>query len=349
MAVQHDTNMIVETKLNKPDIKFYNIDCDPFKIYGVWREGDSYLRIPQNIADNISPGIKEMCRVTAGGRIRFVTDSPYVAIKVEYGIYETTSTIANLATVGFDMYADRDFVGSFRPPNDFCGEDIESVVDIRGERKKRLITVNMPLYAEIKSMYIGLAGDAEILHAPEYKHEKPVVFYGSSITNGAGASRPGATYESRISRRLDMNFHCLGFGGLAKGEPEMAEYVSGLDMSVFVYDYDYNAVTPEDLLKTHEPMFKTVRERNPKLPIIIISRPNAGPETEKRFEIIKKTYDNAKAAGDENVWLLKGTDFYCKDNGVDFTTDGVHPSDLGFYFMAEGIYPILAKILQNFT
>lgn len=347
MEIQFDKNMVIETELNKPDIKFYDIDSEPFKIYGVWREGESYRRIPQNIADTISEGIKFGCRKAAGGRVRFVTDSPYVAIKVEYGIYELVTAMANTGTVGFDMYADDKFVNSYRPPIRFCGEDFESVIDIAGERKERLITINMPLYSEVKRMYIGLSSDAKIWHAPDYKHEIPVVFYGSSITNGAGASRPGATYEARLSHKLDVNFHCLGFGGLAKAEPEMAEYVAGLKMCAFVYDYDYNAKTVEYLAETHERMFKTVREKNPNLPIIIISRPNVGPETEARFEVIKRTYDNAIAAGDKNVWLIKGTEFYSEEHGVDFTVDGTHPTDLGYYFMSEGICPILSKILKN--
>lgn len=345
-TVQHDSNMIIETKLNKHDICFFDIDSEPFRIYGVWREGESYHRIPQDIAKTISPGINVMCRATAGGRIRFVTDSPYVAIKAEYGRYELSSTIPHLSMAGFDMYADGLYVAAFRPPVDFAGEQFESSIDIAGERKNRLITINMPLYSEIKRMYIGLAQDAKISHAPDYKHETPVVFYGSSITNGAGASRPGATYEARLSRKLDMNFRCLGFGGLAKAELEMAEYIAGLEMRAFVYDYDHNAKTVDYLAETHERMFKIVREKNPTLPILMISRPNVGPVSERRFEIIKKTYDNAKAAGDENVYILKGTDFF-GENALDFTVDGTHPSDVGYYFMAEGIYPTIYKILQS--
>ena len=347
MTVQFDKNMIVETNLNLPDVRFYDIDDEPFSIHGVWREGESYHRVPQSVANTISEGLKFGCRRAAGGRVRFVTDSPYVAIKVEYGIYELVTVMANVGSVGFDMYADGEYVNCFRPGTAFCGEPLESVINLPGERKMRLITINMPLYSEVKKMYIGVSSDAKISHAPAYKYSKPVVFYGSSITNGAGASRPGASYEARLSNKLDMDFHCLGFGGLAKAEPEMAEYVAGLDMSVFVYDYDHNAKTVEYLSQTHERMFKTVRERNPDLPIIIISRPNVGAETEARYEVIKRTYDNAVAAGDKNVWLLKGTEFYSDEHGVDFTVDGTHPTDLGYYFMAEGIRPILSKLLES--
>ena len=116
-------------------------------------------------------------------------------------------------------------------------------------------------------------------------------------------------------------------------------------MSAFVYDYDHNAPNVDHLLKTHEPMFRAIRVKNPTLPIIILSRPNICAEADARFEVIKATYDNARAAGDENVYLLRGTDFF-GENALDFTIDGTHPSDLGYYFMAEGIAPLLAKILS---
>ena len=198
-------------------------------------------------------------------------------------------------------------------------------------------------------MYVGVKAGSMIKRAPDYRYEQPIVFYGSSITNGAGATRPGSTYESRISRTLDTNFHCLGFGGLAKGEIEMAEYISGLDMSVFVYDYDFNAPTPEHLRRTHEPFFKAVREKNPDLPIVMVSRPTAcrgNEDTAERYEIIKKTYDNAKAAGDNNVYLINGLDFFGED-GADLTVEGVHPTDAGYYFMAKGIGSVLKSILES--
>lgn len=341
-----DTNMVVESKINKPGVRYFSVDEEPFRIYGVFREGESYHRLPQAIADTISPGIKVMCKATAGGRVRFITDSPYVAIKVEYGRYELSQIITDLAMVGFDMYDGTRYAGAFRPDKDFSGAPLESVIDLTTDGKERLITINMPLYSEIKSMQVGVADGSKILHAPDYKHEKPVVFYGSSITNGAAASRPGATYEARISRELDMNYQCLGFGGLAKAEVEFAEYISTLDMSAFVYDYDHNAKTLEYLEETHERMFRIIREKNPDLPILMISRPNTCDTAEARFEIIKKTYDNAIASGDKNVYILRGTDFF-GEYANDCTVDGTHPSDLGFFFMAKGIIPTVKKMLEN--
>jgi len=120
-------------------------------------------------------------------------------------------------------------------------------------------------------------------------------------------------------------------------------------MSIFVLDYDHNAWTLEHLAATHETFFKRVRESHPDIPIIIISRPNDCPSAADRFAIIKDTYENAKANGDENVYLINGMEFFGGDR--DFTVDCVHPTDLGFYFMAkrisEELRPLVNALLEK--
>ena len=124
----------------------------------------------------------------------------------------------------------------------------------------------------------------------------------------------------------------------------MADYIASLDMSLFVLDYDHNAKTLDHLIATHEPFFKTVRSAHPNIPIVIVTRPNCSPDMQERFEIIKRTYDNAKRNGDENVYLVNGKDFFGGD--LDFTVDTVHPSDVGYYFMAKGIADVLRPLVK---
>ncbi|MBQ1231493.1 MAG: hypothetical protein IIX73_03920, partial [Clostridia bacterium] len=167
------------------------------------------------------------------------------------------------------------------------------------------------------------------------------------ITHGVAASRPGNIYPLIISRTLDTNILNLGFSGNAKGEPEIAEYIAGLNMSAFVYDYDYNAPNVEHLEATHEAMFKIIRKANPELPIIMLSRPKAHlTDLEiKRMEIIRQTYDNARAAGDENVYFIAGTDLLTKDVWETALVDAAHPNDSGFLSMAKTLTSLLEKIL----
>ena len=110
-------------------------------------------------------------------------------------------------------------------------------------------------------------------------------FYGSSITQGGCASRSSNSYCALVSRWLDSDFYCLGFSGGAMGEPWMAEYISQLPMSCFVYDYDHNAPSPDYLRQTHRPFLQTILDKNPALPVIAMSRPYPnlpGTDSERR-------------------------------------------------------------------
>ncbi len=347
MTEQVDKNLIVETKIKKTGIRFYDVKREPFSIYGVWYDGDRFYRVPKEVAPLVSPSIVQKSTQTAGGRIRFKTDSSYIAVKLLLHNTEKISLMTTVGAKGLDLYADGIFIRSFVPTYDQGDGDFESVIEL-GEVKEREVTIHMPLYAGVIDFYVGVDEKATLSPAKPYKHEKPIVFYGSSITNGAAASRPGMTYESIISRKLDANHHNLGFGGSAKGETAMAEYISGLDMSVFVYDYDHNAPTVEHLKNTHEPMFKIIREKNPDLPIIMLSRPqySLANNRDERFAVIKETYDNAVAMGDKNVYLIRGSELF-DGLDADFTVDAVHPTDLGFYKMAEALIPILDKLLNG--
>ena len=119
-------------------------------------------------------------------------------------------------------------------------------------------------------------------------------------------------------------------------------------MELFVYDYDHNAPTTEHLKETHEKMFKTIRESNPDLPVVMMSRPKYSltEEEEERFSIIEKTYLNALSNGDKNVYFLNGKQLMALC-GNDGNVDGCHPNDLGFYRMACALRPVIEKLLRK--
>ena len=154
-------------------------------------------------------------------------------------------------------------------------------------------------------------------------------------------------YEAIISRALDCDHINLGFSGNAKGEQEMTDYIKDLDMSLFVMDYDYNAPSAEHLKKTHEKMFKCIRKKNPTLPILIMSRPKyyLSDGEKDRLQIVKATYENAIAAGDKNVYFIDGSTLMSDELGADGTVDNCHPTDLGFFSMAQRMIPVIEKIL----
>ena len=342
-----DSNFKVNTELNIENIRFYDAKKQPFKIYGVFYENGRFRRLPEDVAKKVNDGVYNLHTHTAGGRVRFKTDSPYVAIHVKMPDIGKMPHFALTGSAGFDLYigkANEKYTATFVPPFGIR-DGYESVVRFNSS-EVRDITINFPLYSAVSELYIGISEDADIQPAEPYRLENPIVYYGSSITQGGCASRPGNSYESIISRRLNADYVNLGFSGSAKAEAEIAEYISKLDMSVFVYDYDHNAPTAEYLNETHEKMFCEIRKANPELPIVLLSRPKftLTEEEEKRLEIIKTTYQNAIGNGDKNVYLIDGRSLMkmAEDEG---TVDNCHPNDLGFMSMAKALGELLEKII----
>ncbi len=342
-----DKNFKVEAQIKRDGLSFYNIDSDPFCIYGIFREGHKYRRIPEELAKSVSDGVYSLHANTAGGRVRFKTDSKSISIIAKMENAGRMPHFAITGSAGFDLYTKGDegydYYKTFVPPFDIS-DGYESTVCFP-DNKMRDITVNFPLYSDVCELLIGIEDTAVLREGDKYADAAPMVYYGSSITQGGCASRAGSAYQGFVSRRFDRDFINLGFSGNARAEDNMIEYVAGLDMSVYIHDYDHNAPSAEHLEKTHEKMYKAVRAAHPDIPIIIMGRPqfHMKDDEPERFAVIKNTYDRAVAAGD-NVYLLDGRELMAMA-GNEGTVDDCHPTDLGFASMANAIGDLLEKIL----
>ena len=340
-----DKNFEVKTKVEREGLVFHHCMESPFSLHGVMREGDLFCRLPKAVAETVNPGVRALYANGAGGRVRFGTDSPYVAIHAEYGTIGKMPHFALSGSAGFDLFADDRYRATFMPPFDLEG-GYESIVNLDGALHE--ITINFPLYSEVKELFIGLDEGAKLLPPTAYAVERPVVYYGSSITQGGCASKPGSSYQSILSRRLGCDYINLGFSGNAKGEAEIAEYIATLSMSAFVLDYDQNANTSEHLEATHASFFEIVRTAQPDLPILMLTRPvyDRGELEVANERIIRTTYENALKNGDKNVYLITAEELLAlvEDNG---TVDGVHPTDSGFLSMANAIEPVLRRMLEK--
>lgn len=348
-----DKNFQIPKMIDKEDVRFYNVLSEPFKIYGLIppkNENEVFYRMNPDVARTVSEGVFNLNTHTTGGRVRFITDSPYIAIRVALKNISNLSHMPLTAIAGMDMYfreGEKEiYKGTFRPPLD-VSVGYESVINC--EEGEKIVTINFPLFSEVEALFIGIKDGAALKSAPDYKYSVPIVYYGSSITQGGCASRPGNTYESIISRELDCDYINLGFSGNAKGEKEISEYIRNLDMSIFVYDYDHNAPSVQHLKDTHERMFKEFREKNPDIPVIMLSRPKfyLTKEEEERARVVRQTYENALNQGDKNVYHIYGKDLLSGFAKNDGTVDNTHPNDMGFASMAEKLCCIIKSLLNN--
>jgi hypothetical protein len=326
-------------------------DCRqaPFRIYGLmWPTEDTpyFHRLPQAVADRVNDGVAALCCNTAGGRLRFRTDSSWIAVRVQMKSVMKAPHFPLTGTAGLDLYADgiyrNTFVPNFEKENYF-----EATVDLKS-RENREILIHFPLYSGVTKLEIGLEPEATLEASPEYRPGKPVVYYGSSITQGGCASRPGNAYTNILSRELNCDHVNLGFSGSARAEEEMIRYLTRQEMSVFVMDYDHNAPNPAFLEATHEKLYRAFRAAQPETPIVMATMPKVFPseDSRRRQAVIRATYEKALAEGDTRVRYVDGTammallDF---DGGL---VDNCHPNDLGFLCMARAFGPVIKELLE---
>ncbi len=331
------------------DVEWYDIRKAPFKIYGLMDDGTQFFRMPLDIAEKVNSGVNTLNKYTSGGRVRFATDSPFVALLVEQPKFGVMTHMTVLGSAGFDLYCDegknKGFVGSFKP--DYYNQKTSCVISTAGREwvaGVNFFTLNFPLYSAINNVYIGVKKGSVVSEGKAYEDQLPIVYYGSSITQGGCASRPGTCYQNLICTQNNIDYINLGFSGSARGEDIMAEYIATLPMSVFVYDYDHNAPNANHLKATHERFLRIIREKNPHIPVIMLSKPtlniNDGQDFQRR-EIILETYNKLKSEGDNNVYFIDGFEMLKGEFSNECLVDYCHPTDFGFVRMASAILKIL--------
>ncbi|WPJ95553.1 SGNH/GDSL hydrolase family protein [Coraliomargarita algicola] len=337
-------------------IHFLDARKAPFVVEGFpWSRTDQALyRLPPHFTKNeVNEGQLRLAHHTSGGVVRFATDARYIALRASLHENCDMDHMPRTGSMGFDLYrghgADSIHVATVKPQRDQI--QIEQII-VGNEAGMQEWLLHLPLYSGVDSLEIGVSPDAMIKEPMPHRIEAPVAFYGSSITQGACASRPGNAYPAMLCREMDVELINLGFAGAAHGEMSLAEAISELQLSAFVMDYDHNPATVEPLRATHEPFFKIIRERQPDLPILLISRcdfwdyKNTEACRERR-EVIRRTWRHANACGDQNVYFIDGEQLFGDRHRPWCTVDTCHPNDLGFYKIFEHVLPILKQALSN--
>ncbi|RKP58293.1 hypothetical protein D7Z26_02000 [Cohnella endophytica] len=341
------------------ELKWLSPDEPPFQIAGFawWAKERKYRRLPVVAPGAIREILDELANHTSGGQIRFRTNATKLAIRVKLFAPNTAEHIPATAVNGFDCYlgapGEQQYFGTTRFPHD--ADHYEYVFFHDQEATMRYVTLNFPLFQGVHEVRIGVNPGADLLEFPTYASDRKVVLYGTSITQGGCASRPGMSYTNILSRRFDREFINLGFSGNGQGDPEIATFMSEIDdPGCIVIDYDANNPNIDNLIRTMPEFLRILRSRHAEVPILVLSRIPYGYEhvltSSRQDRIARRDYqrelvEELRSRGDRFIEFYDGA-VLTGDLWNECTVDGVHPTDLGFMRIADRLTPILKSILM---
>ncbi len=360
-----------------PALKWLKPYENPMQLVGFqwFNERHEYRRLPDELPDKVTqyPNGEatkisaaqciafDLAKHTAGGQIRFRTDSTAFYIR---GKLQTIGMMYNMSfcgQAGFDLYL-TDEGGRWRcmgvnRQNGERAEEFENEFLHGMTRRMRDVLIDFPLYNGVEWVEIGLDRDARVEASAPYADPRPIVWYGTSITQGGCATRPGMAATNIVSRRLNRPILNEGFSGSGRGEPEIARMLASIENPAgYVLDNAWNV--DNGACRATLPQFiDIIRERHPTTPILLMT-PTRGREaaTEttgvadpmaERAAFIVQTCADRRAAGDRNIHCLDVYgDSVLGDDYDEALVDGCHLTDLGFLRLADAVAPLLQKILS---
>lgn len=341
-------------------IRWMSAHDKSFSLHGVFYnpEEELYMRVPHNVSEAMgNPGLYVLSRMTSGGRIRFVTDSEFIAVKASLPAFSPAPHMPVTLTHGFSVYADGVFRNRYSASfknileaknyDDFKNKIYFSEKKkIADTKKERLVEIYFPLYGGVSELFIGVSEDAVVKEAPPYENPKPLLFYGSSITQGACVSRPGNDYVSVIARKLNYDYINLGFSGSGNAEDAMIDYINSIDAELYAFDYNYYPSRKDRVLPPHFSIYERIREKHPDSVILVYDKPGCDYEPcPEREKIIYETYEKALKLGDKNVCYISPYDLFGEYDRDSCMVDVSHPNDLGAMKMADAICAVIAEKL----
>jgi lysophospholipase L1-like esterase len=356
-AEKLDPNMTLK-KADADGILWLDPREEPFGLTGFeWiREDTVYRRLPVHPDWEIREAVDQLANHTAGGQIRFSTDSRKILLRVELrersGMYHMPAT----GQSGFDLYVKDGAVQRYLRTTRFPADTMRYQVELLNakDRQMRDFTLNFPLYNGVNSVLIGIESQSVLKAPPSFSRPGKFVIYGTSITQGGCVARPGMAYSNILSRKLDVPFVNLGFSGNGRGEPALAHLINQISGTGFII-LDYEANAGNTIFNTLGPFVTILREQHPDTPILIMSKiryagesPGSPADTERmsRRDFQKKLVDERRIAGDKHIYFLDGSTVLGEDYD-ECTVDGTHPTDLGSARIADALLSAIEDILAN--
>ena len=282
-------------------------DCKLLQIDGKgWTNTESfYDRLPAKARNTAPPNVWRLSHNSAGICVRFKTDA--ASVKIRWTLLSKNLALPHMpasSVSGVDLYA-KDKSGPWcfvknTKPRAVSGTTLFNLTSAEE------YMLYLPLYNGVKSIEIGLDKKSSISKPPEYT-SKPIVFYGTSITQGGCASRPGLAATAIVGRRLDRHVINLGFSGSGKMEPEMADLLSELDPAVYVIDclWNMNNLDPNEVSERAGPLVRKLRSAHPNTPILLVEDSNVKNITPTpKGRILRRIYDKLKKQPIKNLYFL---------------------------------------------
>lgn len=309
-------------------------------------------RFPAKAEKTVTPAVWSLSRDSAGMMVRFKTDAK--AIYCRYDLSKANLALPAMPATGvsgLDLYA-RDSKGEWRwvacPKPDKQHVETIMISDIApGEHE---FAAYLPLYNGVEKLEIGVPAGAKFEGlAPR---QKPIVFYGTSITHGANASRPGMVHTAILGRHLDRPVMNLGFSGNGKMDTAVGDLLNELDPAAIVIDCLPN-MGPADVTAKCVPLVKQLRSKHTTIPIILVEdrrftnswiTPGKAKFHDDNHAALKAAYEQLKKEKVANLHYIGGDALYGTD--AEGSNDASHGTDLGFLRQAEIFEPVLRKALK---
>ena len=350
------------------NFKEYKIPNSNFSLFGAkYEQGYGFYKMPKNDIDKMDEPDRKKASIhwgnmcTSGVRLAFSTDSTRLKLKVKMHAFCRTPEMSILATsyftlvevlsTGEEVLASHLFGDCITEP--LFEPTYEVSCYLKGNNVRNYV-LYFPTYSCVDELTVYIDEDRMVKPYNPYKDIKPVLYYGSSITQGGSANRADNAYQAIVCKLNRIDYKTFAMSGSAKAEPGVVDYLASEDCSVFVCDYDHNAPTAEYLRATHLPLYKRFREVQPNTPIIFMSRPTAFREYEveckegnERTQIILDTIEYAKSQGDNNVYFIDGRSMFPLDAREFCLAGESHPNSLGFLFMGFAVKEVLDKIFEG--
>jgi lysophospholipase L1-like esterase len=341
-------------RANAQEVQWRNATSLEVEGKGWTNTAGPFDRLPDSAKDKINSTAWQQSKDSAGLCIRFVTDA--AELSVRWSLTNDSLAMPHMPATGvsgvdlYTRYADGKwwFIGNGRPGKTTGNLATFHFTD--GAKPLRECLLYLPLYNGTKSLEIGVPAGAHLNNAPPRPEgqRKPIVIYGTSITQGGCASRPGMAWTSILGRLLDRPVINLGFSASGSMEAPVAEPLAELDPAAYMIDCTWNMGTgPEVYLERITKLVHTIRKARPLTPIIFVGqsliRPDSFPDDLSGRQAAAVT--SLQKEGVQGLILVPADNLIGHDG--EGAVDGVHLNDLGMDRQARCLLPIVNKALNE--